>query len=138
MGVIDEVQASAEWIASALSSSGYRADFTASSLWEIERFFEDHAPGGSARPDGLLGSSVGARLFGLGGYIGEVIRRGVGGAWQVDDGDPAAEINVALILPGGTQIWPVQRVMKRFQNGSEDNVAVYGHVLGLDVGGWPS
>jgi hypothetical protein len=134
--MVDEVQASAEWIASALSGSGYRADFSPPSLWEIERFFEDHAPGGSARPDGLLGSNVGARLFGLGGYVGEGIRRGLGGAWQADDDDPAAEINVALMLPGGSQIWPVQRVMKRFQNGSEDNVAVYGLVLGLNVRGW--
>ena len=43
-----------------------------------------------------------------------------------DDDDPEGEINVQLVLPGGGVIWPVQRVMKRFQNGSVDGLSVYG------------
>lgn len=37
--IVEDVDAGAKWIATALSSSGYKADFTPSSLWEIDRFF---------------------------------------------------------------------------------------------------
>ena len=42
--IVSDVLASAEWIAKALSSSGYQADFTLTSLGEIDRFFDEHAP----------------------------------------------------------------------------------------------
>ena len=42
MGNIKEdVKASAKWISQALQSSGYRADFSPESLWEIDRFFDE-------------------------------------------------------------------------------------------------
>jgi hypothetical protein len=46
--------------------------------------------------------------------------------WLQDDNDPQGEINVSLKLPNEVQIWPVQKVMKRYQNGSED--AIYSYV----------
>ncbi len=123
-----EAVASAEWIAKALTVSGYKADFSIESLREVDRFFDEQVPDGHARPDGLLSRDVGARLFALGSYVGEVIRRASGGEWQGDDKDPRAEINIALRLKDGTTLWPVQRVMKRFKNGREDGVYVYGFV----------
>lgn len=138
MGIIDDVQAAVEWISPALTSSGYRADLSPSSLWDLERFFDEQAKGGRARPGGLLSEGLGSRLFGLGAYLGEVIRRNLGGTWHGEDGDPQAEINVAVDLTGGARIWPVQRVMKRFANGHEDNVAHYAVVLGVDIGPRPT
>ena len=38
----------------------------------------------------------------------------------------------ATRLPDGTTLWPMQRVMKRFQNGSEDSVYTYGYTLTKD------
>jgi hypothetical protein len=55
-------------------------------------------------------------LFALGAYVGETVRRGLGGAWDADDEDPNGEINIALHLPNSLIIWPVQRVIKRFQS----------------------
>jgi hypothetical protein len=124
--VVADAMASAEWIAKALSASGYKADFSVESLREVDRFFDDHAPNGHPKPGGFLSSDVGARLFALGGYVGEVIRRASGGEWKGNDKDPQAEITIALQLKSGTTLWPVQRIMKRFQNGSEDGVYVYG------------
>ena len=43
-----------------------------------------------------------------------------------DDNDTHAEINVVVRLKTGTILWPVQRVMKRFKNGAEDGIWVYG------------
>jgi hypothetical protein len=137
VGIVEDVHEAADWIAAALTTSGYSADFTPGSLWEIERFFEVEAPGGRPRRNGLLAEQLGSRVFGLGSYVGEVVRRNVGGSWSGDDTDPAAEVNVALELPDGSRIWPVQRVMKRFSNGPEDSVIAYGAALGLDIGGRP-
>ena len=89
---------------------------------------------GRARPGGLLATDFGPRVFALGAYTGEVIRRDRGGEWHADDDDPGAEVNVELRLPGGGVIWPVQRAMKRCLNGAEDGIAAYGAALGLDVG----
>jgi hypothetical protein len=138
VGIVEDAQTSAEWIAAALTSSGYRADFSASSLWELERFFDEQAPDGRARSRGLLSTDLGARLFGLGAYLGEVIRRDVGGEWHGDDADPAAEVNVELRMPDGSRIWPIQRVMKRYHNGDEDSIAAYGVALGLPIGARPA
>jgi len=137
VGIVEDVRQAADWVAAALTASGYRADFSSGSLWEVERFFEVEAPNRRARPSGLLSEQLGWRLFALGSYVGEVVRRHAGGTWSGDDHDPAAEVNVALVLPDGSHVWPIQRVMKRFSNGSEDSVVAYGAALGLDIGGRP-
>ena len=54
----------------------------------------------------------------------------LGGTWETDDSDPLGEINIAVRLPDGSVVWPVQRAMKRFENGSEDSLYAYGAVLG--------
>lgn len=135
MGAIKEdVIASAEWISQALQSSGYRADFSPQSLWEIDRFFDEHSQKGAAKSGGLFSQNLGQRLFGIGSYIGEVVRRSIGGEWVGDDSDPKAEINVELHLPDGTRCWPVQRAIKRFKNGQDDGIAAWGSGAGLEVG----
>ena len=135
--ILEDVDSAAVWIASALIGSGYAADFSGRSLWEIDRFFDDHAAAGKAKRGSLLATDTGSRLFALGSYVGEVVRRSVGGAWLGDDNDPQAEVNVALALPDGSSVWPVQRVMKRFAKGSEDGIAAYGAALGVAVGPRP-
>lgn len=129
MGTINEdIAASADWIARALTSSGYRADFSPQSLWEVDRFFDENSRDGVAKSGGLLAKDLGARVFAIGSYIGEVVRRGVGGEWVGDDSDPEAEITVELRLPDGTRCWPFQRAMRRFKNGPEDGIAVWAMV----------
>jgi hypothetical protein len=136
--LLEDLDAAAAWIATALSSSGYRADYSPESLWSVDRFLDEHSENGEARRRGLLATDLGGRLFALGAYTGEVIRRSAGGTWQVDDEDPQGEINVQLVLADGGTVWPVQRVLKRFSNGPEDGVAAYGVALGLDVGPAPA
>lgn len=127
--IVQDAVAVADQISRALSQSGYKADFSLESLKEVDRFFDEHVAGGKAKPGGLLSQDLGARLFALGSYVGEVIRRHNGGQWQGDDSDPQAEINIAIRLQSGTILWPMQRVMKRFKNGVEDSIWVYGTVV---------
>jgi hypothetical protein len=135
--IVEDTLKAAEWIAEALRSSGYRVDFSPESLWQIDFFFDEHSRNGEPTSGGLLSKDLGKRLFALGAYVGEVLRRNVGGEWHGNNADPHAEINVELQLPSGTQCWPVQRVMKRFKNGSEDSIAAYGMGLGLSIGARP-
>ena len=128
----------ADHIAKALRSSNYRANFSPQSLWDIDLFFDDHSENGAPKAKGLLSEQLGKRLFALGGYVGETIRRNFGGEWQADDADPNGEINISLKLPDGSTIWPVQRVMKRLKNGAEDGIADYGSAAGLMVGERPA
>jgi len=121
-----DIRDSSDWVARALRSSNYRATFTPQSVWDIDLFFDDQSKDGAPKPGGLLAQKMGARLFALGSYVGEVIRRSVGGEWQTDDSDPQGETNIALKLPDGSLIWPVQRVMKRLKNGPEDGMPLTG------------
>jgi hypothetical protein len=132
--LVEDAAVAADWIAAALSSSGYRADFSPRSLREVDRFFDEQSEHGKPRAGGLLAEGLGQRIFGLGSYTGEVIRRSLGGEWSADDADPQGEINIELRLPDGSVIWPVQRAMKRLSNGPEDGIAAYAAALGLDIG----
>jgi hypothetical protein len=138
--ILEDVQVSADWISKALASSGYNADFSPDSLIEIDRFFAENVHDGKAVASGLLSESLGSRLFAIGSYVGEVIRRNIGGEWRGDDSDPQAEINVAFHLANGTVCWPVQRAMKRFRLGAEESIAAYGAQAGLQFTRsiWPS
>lgn len=132
--IVEDVAEAAEWVAAALSGSGYIADFSLASLKEIDRFFDEHSRDGKAIPGGLLSESLGFRIFAIGSYIGEVIRHHSGGEWIGNDNEPRAEITVALHLPDGRQCWPTQRSMKRFLNGPEDGIAIYGFALSAQAG----
>jgi hypothetical protein len=50
------------------------------SLKEIDRFLDDHTSEGTPKPDGLLSEQFGSRMFALGAYVGEVLRRKQGGS----------------------------------------------------------
>lgn len=131
--LVADVKIAAERGAKALQSSGYKADFSVASLAEVERFFVEHTGRGAPRKGGLLAEQTGPRLFMIGAYVGEVIRRAGNGIWLGSDDDPRGEINVEVHLAGTRVIWPIQRVMKRLKNGPEDNIRDYGFAVLEDL-----
>ena len=135
--IVEDVLEAAELMAVALRTSKYRADFTPASLWEVDRFFDEQSRNGAPVKGGLLDVQLGMRVFAMGAYVGEVLRRNLGGTWHGDDEDEEAEMNVELLLSDTTVCWPVQRVMKRFVLGPGEGLAAYGRELGLDVGPRP-
>jgi hypothetical protein len=126
--LVQDARTASMWIATALSSSGYKADFSLDSLHEIDRFFDEHSVGGQAIPGGLLSEQLGARVFAIGSYVGEIIIQTYGGEWRADDDDSEGELTIEVVLPSGAIIWPVQRVMKRFKNGPVDGIYIYGRL----------
>jgi hypothetical protein len=77
--VVDAIE-SAEWVADALI--GLPDRLLDAGLWEVDRFFDDQMRRpGTPKRSGLLAEQRGPRLFAIGAYIGEVIRRNSGG-WK--------------------------------------------------------
>lgn len=123
----EDIHTACEWVVMALNSSGYKADYTVESMKEIDRFIDEQSG-----ENGIISRGRGKILFSLGCYVGETVIRLYGGKWHTDDNDPAGEINVSVKLDNGTVIFPVQRVIKRYQNGSEDGIYAYVYVLSPD------
>lgn len=122
--LMEDIPKAERWLVEAMASSGYTLDGTIGSFRELDRFFEEQK-----RPGGLLDGKVGNKLFAIGCYMGQVLIAQLGGRWETDDSDPMGEMNIAVRLSDGSTVWPVQRAMKRFQNGGEDGLYVYGAVL---------
>ena len=91
---------------------------------EIDRFFDEQSG-----ENGIISKGRGRIIFAIGSYIGETVIRLFGGKWLTDDSDPQGEITAAVQLDNGTVIFPMQRVIKRYQNGSEDGIYAYVYVL---------
>lgn len=123
----EDIHTACEWVVLALNSSDYKADYTLESMKEIDRFIDEQSG-----ENGIISRGRGKILFSLGCYIGETVIRLYGGKWYADDNDPSGEINVSVKLDNGTVIFPVQRVIKRYQNGSEDGIYAYAYVLSPD------
>src|SRR5262245_41970689 len=142
--LVEDAAASAEWISGRLRSFGYAADFLPGSLWEVDRFVDENFRDGvpdTRRAKRRLAALIDptGRLFGfaLGAYVGEVIRRGLGGRWAGDDSDPTPEVSIELQLPTGVTITPVLRCVQRLARGPQDSIARFAKDLGLDVGTRP-
>ncbi|WP_347986322.1 hypothetical protein [Methylomonas sp. AM2-LC] len=134
MDTIDlEIKASADWVSRALLGSGYRADFSPQSLLEIERFFKEHSQDGVGKPGGLLVKDVGKRLFGLGSYMGEVVRLNKGGLWIFYEPDTRGDVCIELCLPDGQRCWPIQYAIQRIKYGAENSVVSWAIDLGLQI-----
>lgn len=90
-----------------------RLDYTRTSVIALEQFVAAtfDPPGSTFVGEGLK--------VGIGCYIGEVIRRTVGGRW---DAQGRPQINGIGEVEA---IYPVQKVIKRFTNGPEDSLVHY-------------
>jgi hypothetical protein len=126
--LLQDIKAQSEWIVKAFSADNLKLDYSVRSLIEVDKFFNKHTKNGKAIKGGRLSKNLGPVIFSIGSYVGETIIRNVPGAiWQTDDNDPQGEITASIKLPDETIMWPMQKAMKRFQNGLEDSIYVYGH-----------
>ena len=124
--LLEDIKISSDWIATALNSSGYDADFTVKSLKEIDKFISDNSDNNDTK--GLLLEGTGKKIFALGSYVGEVIIKNCNGCWETNDSDPVGEINICVSI-NGKKIFPVQKIMKRLKNGNEDSIYDYACVV---------
>ena len=112
---LDEAAAEA---AAALAELGYATDFSPASLVEVDRFFD------SDDRDAALAGDAGAKVAMIGAYVGEVLRRALGGAWVPGDDEPM------LAFANGEVTSPMQHTAMRWQS-SVDTLAQYATGYGL-------
>lgn len=123
----DEVRVAAGWACAALASSGYRVDFTLDSLGEVDRFLANQMQRGRLRRGSVLGRDPDGRMFAVGAYVGEVIRRTVGGTWVADAGEgDDSDGGVCLVLDDGHRLRPQRHVRQLVEDGGRPGVAAYG------------
>ena len=128
--LLEDLQKQSDWIVKAFAADKITLDYSIHSFIEVDRFFNRHSRDGKAIKGGRLSQNLGLIIFGLGSYVGQTFMKNIPGCiWQTDDKDPQGEINASIQFPDGTIIFPMQKLMKRFQNGFEDAVYVYGHHL---------
>jgi hypothetical protein len=131
--IVEDVREAAVSIADIANDAGYSFDFSARSLWDVERFLDDNASGGEPKAGGLLSKDLGSRVFALGAYVGEVIREAVGGEWVSDD-SADDDSTVTLRTGAGELLWPNQQVMKRIMTGDSQSLVDYARAVGVDPG----
>jgi hypothetical protein len=131
--IVEDVRDAAVSVADIANDAGYSFDFSARSLWDVERFLDDNASGGEPKAGGLLSKDLGSRVFALGAYVGEVIREAVGGEWVSDD-SADDDSTVTLRTGPGELLWPNQQVMKRIMTGDSQSLVDYARAVGVDPG----
>ncbi len=114
-----------EWIKAALESSGYRADFSIESLKDIDRFFDEQN-----KDEGILSQNTGRILFALGVYVGETIIANYGGQWDLSNCN--SETSIKVKLNEKTELFPVVRVMSRYDFGNVSSIYAYGCCVNKD------
>jgi hypothetical protein len=67
-----------------------------------------------------------AKMFG--GYVGEVMRRQLGGHWTLDSGI-YSEPTITLVFPNDSKVFPASKVYKRIINGGEDRIPFFYQVI---------
>jgi hypothetical protein len=119
----DDLDLAAGWAATTLAADGYVTDRSWASLREIDRFLERSTKRGHIRRRSLLAEHSPTLLFGVVAYVGTVLGQQLGGDWLVDDGDPEAELMMAVVLPSGTQVRPAVWVLDRIRRGDDASIA---------------
>jgi hypothetical protein len=123
-----DIKQQSAWVVKAFDEDNIYLDYSIESLIEIDRFFNKNTINGQPTKRGRLSKNLGAILFSIGAYVGDCLVKNVKGSkWITDDSDPEGEINASVQFPDGAVVWPMQRVLKRCKNGSEDSIYVYGH-----------
>jgi len=134
MGTLkQDIKEQSKWIVKAFAADKLKLDHSIRSFIEIDKFFNKHTSNGIAKRGGRLSINLGSVIFSTAAYIGEtIIKKVPGSIWITDDDDPEGELTISVKLKDGTIIFPMERVMKRFKNGEEDSIYVYGHLITKD------
>ena len=130
----EDIKTQSEWIVEAFKQDGYKLDYSINSFIEIDRFFEDNSLNGEPVKEGRLETNSGLIVFSIASYIGETfIRTTQNAKWITDDSDPNGEINISIEFGDGAICWPAQKVIKRYKNGFEDAIYMYGYIMTKDM-----
>jgi hypothetical protein len=126
----DIIMEAASWAASMVGSRGVTLDGSVESLRILDMLVDDARDAIKGEPN----APQAALLWALGAYLGEVLRNARGGSWQVGAFDDLDQFwGSSLFFADGLQVWPMQRLIKRFLNGPDDAIYAYGVAMTKSV-----
>lgn len=102
-------------------SHGLSLDYSVASLASVDVMLADmFGPRGLAPDDASWRPDAEQRrmILALGSYLGEVIRRRLGGTWRDDPMAPGKPLFLELVLPDSQRVRPLERAYKRLVSGS--------------------
>jgi hypothetical protein len=118
----DLISEAAAWAASMVGSRGVTLDGSIESLRILDMLIDDARDAIKGEPN----PPQAALLWALGAYLGEVLRNARGGFWTVGALEDLDQFwGTSLVFADGLQVWPMQRVIKRFLNGPDDAIYAY-------------
>lgn len=124
--LIDDIKGGSNWTVKAFNALGKNMDYSVKSVEFIEDLLEEQFINGEPKEGGLFSNGLGSKMFSLSSYIGEVIIKNTGNAsWEFDQKDPENDFLMMLKSNTGSIVWPQQKLLKRIQNGNEDNIYHY-------------
>ena len=104
---------------------GVTLDYSVQSLRQVDGMIDD------LRQDQQF-EALQPLLFTIGCYVGEVFVRHADASWKTTESmgmGSVASAPIVIAMPDGRGCNPVGKAYKRFQNGPEDNLAWFYHVM---------
>jgi hypothetical protein len=125
----------AEEMASVLRKGRFGGTFTLRSLASLDRLIAEQGddvdePGTLLAPGDLPEDRrTPVRLWSLGCYLGETLRRIYGGTWEVHPDFPRRPAFWRIAFPSGLHVYPVNQVFRRYFEGAEKSLVDFGKAL---------
>ena len=120
----------ADIVASAKKISGATLDYSVKSLAKVDRII------GGFHDDGVTVEQIAATVFGFGCYVGEVFVRNAGAKWRAatqEEIDNIYGVPLIVELDKDTTANPIGKVIKRLENGEEDNIPYFYRAFTTDL-----
>lgn len=114
-----EIREGHESLVSIFQDFGVPLDYSMESLQRIESYIEENYPRSEGGNNPFPAVRAGVKLFYLGAYLGEVLRKKVGGQWVFDERHPLGQIQAELRLSNGKTLRPIEEIMNRVEEGKK-------------------
>jgi len=112
----------ADIVKTAKKVDGVTLDYSVKSLKIVDKII------GRFHDEGRTMDEIAATIFGFGCYVGEVFVRNAGAEWLAptqEDIDNFYGVPLILQLDEETTVNPIGKVIKRLENGDEDNLPYF-------------
>lgn len=123
--LLEQMIQSADSVVALCGAHGVELDYSIDSLRRVDDFIEKYCPQGVPTRGGPFYDQTLMKIFAVGLYVGEVMRRNVGGSWS-DAALEQSAFGYCLVMEDGAVVWPVLWAMNRQESGLERSLYGYG------------
>src|SRR5687767_8229131 len=120
----------ADIVATTESVDGVKLDYSVKSLQAVDLII------GGFHEDGVALNDIAATVFGFGCYVGEVFVRNARATWRAatqEEIDNIYGVPLIVVLNKDTTANPIGKVIKRLENGDEDNIPYFYRAFTTDL-----